>query len=142
MYADSHGQLSGANEIRFNRVIVNSGARALGLNQAQRPGLPDYIYRNTFVGPITVAEVASSGPFYFNNNVIINNNATKITRQITTSPAKTIELNSLTGIASDNIVDSYLNLTSAYSYYLGIIGYQTSALGLLKPNSVTGISIR
>ncbi len=115
-------------EISFNNVQSTSSP-ALWINQnAQPTGGKVYVFRNTFQGTVEFDGVTTTnGPFYVNNNVIINNNSGTNHITITnnsTNPAGVVETNNLVGIPSDNIVDSSGNLTSAFSSYLGQMGWQ------------------
>lgn len=135
-----NGNMNGLNnvEILYN-LVYNTGpvggctgcGTALEFNNFSN-ATNMYIYRNTFVGRIRAESVDSSdGPFYFNNNVIVNPDSgtpagSHIYHDYSTDPSRVILNNNLVGDPSDNIVDSIGNLTSAYSSYLGTHGYQTS----------------
>ena len=119
-------------EINFN-LVRDSDQLALNLNQ-DGMAIPIYVYRNTFVGGVNVENTdAADGPFVFNNNVIVNNNAgtvagTHVTLNNVSAPGRVVvNANNLTGYPSNNIVDVNGRLTAAYSQYVGTRGHQVVA---------------
>jgi hypothetical protein len=111
-------------EILFNR-ISEATAGAVDINQDGVAG-PVHVYRNTFVGRVMVRNTDSAdGPFYFQNNVIINNDPGNHIYMENVSDASRVRItDNLTGTASQGIVDAGLNLTSGYLSYVGTRGYQ------------------
>jgi hypothetical protein len=115
-------------EILFNR-IYNASINALEVNQNGVAG-PIHIYRNTFIGRISIRNTDSvDGPFYFSNNVIVNSDTgtpagSHITHDNVSSPSRIVLSNNLVGIPSDNLVSVNLTLTSAYSAYVGNRGFE------------------
>lgn len=129
--------------------IYNALENAIEVNQdsvAQRI----YIYRNTFVGRVQVLNAtSSSGPFYFDNNVIINNDSgTHIYCgggvNGCSSPLKVVANNNLIGTPSDNIVDSNGNLTVGYAQYVGTRGWQLGggSSDTTPPAAPSGLSVQ
>lgn len=129
-------------EILFNN-IYNASGNAIELNQNGSVGVI-YTYRNTFQGRVALLNSTSTtGPFYFSNNVIVNNDNT--TDHIVcgggnvggcSDPARSIMSSNLPGFFSNNIVDSIGTLTSAYSSYLGKAGYQINGNAPSPPRNV------
>ncbi|MGA6826462.1 putative Ig domain-containing protein [Nitrospira sp. NS4] len=129
-------------EILFNRVynVTNFGKYAYGTGTAvemNQDGLANnvHIYRNTFVGRVSVRNTDSSdGPFTFSTNVIINNDpGSHIYYDNVSDPSRIVATDNLVGAPSQNIIDQGLNLTSAYSSYVGTRGYQLNATGETLP---------
>ncbi len=114
-------------EISFNRVynITTSTGPAVEVNQDGMANNVD-IYRNTFLGRVTVRNTdTSDGPFTFSTNVIINNDpGTHIYYESVSAPSRISLSNNLAGSSSQGIIDQNLNLTAAYSNYIGSRGYQ------------------
>jgi hypothetical protein len=113
-------------EILFNNV--RSAAPALELNQDGQ-AIRTHIHRNTFNGRVLVERTDSAdGPFYFSNNVIVNNDsgipAGSHISHFEVDPSRVVISNNLVGNTSANIIDANGNLTGAYSQYLGTHGYQ------------------
>jgi hypothetical protein len=112
-------------ELLYNR-ISNARLNALDINQDGLAG-PVWVYRNTIVGQAKVRNTdTTDGPFYFQNNVIINSDPGSHIVVEGSTPSRVIGSNNLVGAASGGIVDGNLNLTSAYASYVGTHGYQTS----------------
>jgi len=115
-------------EILFNR-IYNASNNAVEINQNGVAG-PIYIYRNTFVGRISVRNTDSAdGPFYFSNNVIVNSasgipDGSHIDHDNVSAPSRIVLSNNLVGYPTDNILGPNLTLTSAYSSYVGTRGFE------------------
>lgn len=136
-------------EISHNFVKMTTG-KAVRLNsESVTTGGKVYVLRNTLLGGVeAIRTTSTNGPFYFNNNVIINETTyqDKIQRTSIDDASRLIIQNNLTGNSSANIVDSNGNLTTDYSSYLGIYGYQTGLTSTpplnLIPNPPTGVSIR
>lgn len=122
-------------EILFNR-IYNTRTNAMDVNQDGVAG-PIYIYRNTFVGQVMVRNTDSSdGPFYFQNNVIINNDpGNHLYYESVSDTSRILATNNLVGTPSQNIVGPTLNLNPAYSSYLGTHGYQLGS-GVPAPRNL------
>ncbi|WP_155999842.1 putative Ig domain-containing protein [Thioalkalivibrio sulfidiphilus] len=118
---------SGDIEINFNLIQMrNPDGVAIKLLSSDPSG-PINVYRNTFIGHVTVDNLTSTkGPFRFNNNVIINNssNPDKISRTRTVVESRLIVSDNLTGSSQQNIVDNDGNLTATYSQYIGSHGHQ------------------
>ena len=120
-------------EILFNQVynINNVGNYRAGRSTAldiNFDGLANniHVYRNTIVGRVVVRNVDSGGgPFHFLNNVIINNDVGgHIYHERVSDPSRIVATENVLGRPSQNIVDEALNLTTAFSSYLGTHGYQ------------------
>jgi hypothetical protein len=135
MYAISGSGIAGNNhsitthgEILFN-LVQGAAVAALEINQDAQARRIN-IYRNTFVGTVLVRSADSEdGPFYFSNNVIVNNNpgvpaGSHISHRSVADPARIVINNNLVGNPADNIVDANGNLTPAYIQFLGTRGYQ------------------
>jgi len=93
------------------------------------------IYRNTFVCRVVVGNTDSiDGPFYFYNNVIINDDPGDHLIYENVSDMSRIQFtNNLVGTPSQNIVGTNLNLTEAYASYVGTRGYQIGPATTLPP---------
>jgi len=134
-------------EIRFNRINQPSNYSnyfAMDINQnGNARGI--YIYRNTIVGNVRIRNVYSgTGPFRFYNNVIINNNSAspaRITRENVQVPEAVFISDNLDGAPSAGIIDSSLNLTSAYSSSIGRYGHQLGNEKALSPDPPTGVTV-
>lgn len=117
---------SGDIEIRFN-AIENGGGR-ININQGfQKKGVPVYIYRNTIIDDAEQKyATTTNGPFYWYNNVIINDSTStdKIDLTHIKDQSRVIVKDNLTGSLSDMIVDSQGNLTEEYADFIGRRGYQ------------------
>lgn len=117
---------SGDIEILFN--VVETGGGRINVNQSyQDIGFPVYIYRNTFMDNAEQKYVtAGNGPFYWKNNVIINESASsdKIDRVDMKRSSRLIVKDNLTGSFADGIVDSQGSLTAAYAEFIGTHGHQ------------------
>jgi hypothetical protein len=111
-------------EILFNR-IYNTRTNAMDINQDGVAGQV-YVYRNTIVGQTRVRNTDSSdGPFHFYNNVLINyDSGNGLYFENVSDVSRVIAINNLVGTPSQNIVDQNLNLTAAFSNYLGRYGHQ------------------
>lgn len=95
-----------------------------------------WYYRNTLIGDMyfKYLDLARSGgypedngPFYIENNVIINALAGwSYDDDCGPDPVSNIgvDVDNLKGISSDNIIDVNGDLTTAYISYLGIVGWQ------------------
>lgn len=117
-------------EISFNRVynVTNSpslGGTAVEINQ---DGMANnvHIYRNTFLGRVSVINTDSAdGPFVFFTNVIVNDDpGTHIYYYSVSDPSRISFTDNLVGAPAQGIIDQNLNLTSAYSNYIGSRGHQ------------------
>jgi hypothetical protein len=113
-------------EILFNRVY-NARDNAIDINQDSMVAGPVHVYRNTIVGQARVREADSSdGPFYFYNNVLINNDGGNgIYYENVTDRSRIQANNNLVSSPSQSIIEPNLNLTPAYASYVGTHGYQT-----------------
>ena len=97
-----------------------------------------YVYRNTIYGWINFAGLDSGdGPYYFENNVIINSDSGD---HINGSGTNIHITDNLVGNASDNIIDPVGgNLTQEYLVFLGTRGWETSIKK--APKSPTGLTV-
>jgi hypothetical protein len=114
-------------EFLFNRV-QSSGNTALDINQDGVAGVI-YIERNTFVGRVLVRNTDSAdGPFHFRNNVIVSNDtsANRIYLESVSDTSRVQATNNISAAPSQNMVDANLNLTTAFSQYVGTHGHQIS----------------
>jgi hypothetical protein len=123
-------------EILFNRVIGihnienytdggNYDPVAIAINQNGAAGVV-HIYRNTFVGRVLVENTDDAdGPFYFNENVIVNNDpGTRIAFDNVTAPSRVIVTDNLVGGPRQNVVDEQGNLIGNHKASIGKRGYQ------------------
>jgi len=138
IYFQSYGY-SGKIEISYNLIQMkdNNGLalKYLGSN----PGGPIYAHRNTIIGHVKIWYLKTSkGPWYFTNNVIINNSSSpdKLTRDNVQDESRLIQSDNLVGEMSDNIVDSQGYLTANYSNFIGTRGFEIG----IRPKPPTGIS--
>ena len=112
-------------EILFNNV---RSTEALELNQDGQ-AIRTHIHRNTFNGRVMVMRTDSTdGPFYFSNNVIVNNDsgipAGSHINHFEVDASRVVISNNLVGNTSANIVDATNKLTTAYAQYRGTHGYE------------------
>jgi len=142
-------------EIRFNKVLnANDNYSsdiygALTVNYHDTAGVA-YIHRNTFEGTVSVRRATSDdGPFYFSNNVIVNENSgtpsgSHISHIDVDDTSRIIIRedpdDNLVGSASDGIIDANGDLTEAYSEYVGTKGCQTTPSST-PSNTITGVTI-
>jgi hypothetical protein len=126
-------------EINFNLSNTPSGEAALDINQDGMAGRID-IYRNTFVGRVQVrATDAADGPFRFYDNVIINSDSgSHIYYMGAVDASRMMITNNLTGAPGSGIVDASGLLTSSYSQYLGVRGYELA--NVVRPRPPTGLT--
>jgi hypothetical protein len=123
-------------EISFNNV--RGPGEALEVNQ-DGVALRIHIHRNTFRGRVGVVRTdGADGPFYFSNNVIVNNDAgtpsgSHINHFEVSAPARVVLFNNLVGYPADNIIDSAGNLTPAYAQWVGSRGWQHEGGTTLPP---------
>lgn len=126
------GNMNGATypisgEVAFNLVRMNDLTdEAYNFNWFSNANVI-HAYRNTFVGRVTAISVDSAdGPFTLSNNVIVNNDAgsNHVYFDAVTDISRIIFSNNLTGFPTDGIVDSSGRLTTGYSQYRGIRGYE------------------
>lgn len=125
-YSDTSGIQSGDIEVSYNYIkMPGHDAVALNTNHTIN-GKPIYVFRNTIIGnAVATKATETNGPFYFHNNVIINDvSGDKITRTAIIAPQRLVIGNNLGGVAADNIVDANGLLTPAYASYLGTHGWQ------------------
>lgn len=117
-------------EICFNNVRPTSTLAAVRVNQNSDSGAV-FVYRNTFQGRVLMQFADSAdGPFYFNYNVIVNNDAgtpagSHIYFDGVTAPSRIIIANNLVGYPSNNVVDGSGNLTSGYLNYVNTHGHSS-----------------
>jgi hypothetical protein len=84
-----------------------------------------FLYRNTFVGDVLVANAsAANGPFHFIHNVIVNPAAGISAYNGAWPPGVVIDTDNLKGLPSDGITDANGNLAGSYVSFLGTRGYQ------------------
>ena len=125
-YSDYQPDVCGDIEIRHN--VVEAGGGDVFINQSfESLGLPVYTYRNTFMDTVKVRAVRdTNGPFYFSNNVIINDSSSEdnVTQLDIFAPSRVILTDNLNGSSVDNIVDAQGNLTAAYAEFIGTRGAQ------------------
>lgn len=125
-------------EILFNRVYnirninnytgpMDYDPVALEVNQNGAAGVI-HIYRNTLVGRVVVRNTdASDGPFYFQHNVIVNDDpGSHIAFDNVTAPSRVVSTDNLVGKPGDRIVDANGNLTGSFKAHLGRSGHQRS----------------
>ena len=123
-------------EILFNRVLdihniesytggTNYDPVALAINQNGAAGVI-HIYRNTFVGRVLVHNTDDAdGPFYFNDNVIVNNDpGSHIVFDNVTAPSRVIITDNLVGGPRQKIVDEQGNLIGNNEASIGKRGHQ------------------
>lgn len=127
-YADHATRgISGDIEIVHNFVGVSGGNVLINSNQTPAGG-PVYVFRNTFLGPLVrVRQVTSAnGPFYFTDNVIVNETPydEKIQRTEISDPSRLIINNNLTGSPAAGITDGNGLLAGTYANYVGSRGWQ------------------
>jgi hypothetical protein len=128
-------------EILFNLVLGVNSEAALDINQDGMARRID-IYRNTFVGRVRVRNTdLLDGPFRFQNNVIVSNDAgtsllSRIHLESVLDLLRITQLNDLTGAPSAGIVDATGNLTSNYGQYVGSRGHQQGVV----PRPPTGVT--
>ena len=121
-------------EILFNK-IMNSGVNAMVVNQNGNAG-PVYIERNTIVGRVEVRSASSTdGPFYFRNNVIINNDPGNHLFFVDSLATRVVTSDNLVGTASAGIVDSSGLLTNQYGQYRGNRGFEIGDTARPSPPS-------
>lgn len=135
----SNAGLTGTSNIdySFNKVISSYG-HSLNINSGVVDvGGPVWINRNTFTSSTFTHRVTpTNGPFYWYNNVIVNNytfpshvnctdGCTDLTRLLI--PVVPTTNGNLTGVPADNIVDVNGELTANYLQYRGIKGHSTGA---------------
>jgi hypothetical protein len=132
-------------EILFNRVYNvrniknytadgNYNPVALEVNQNGAAGVI-HIYRNTLVGRVFVYNTdAADGPFYFQQNVIVNDDpGTHIAFENVTEASRVVVTDNLVGKPGDRIVDANGNLTGSSAAQVGRRGYQRSDVKPERP---------
>ena len=131
-------------EIRYNLILNSpvlfpSNNFALNINHDGNANNPYYIYRNTIQGTVFLNQAhAGNGPFYFNNNVVINENSgtpsgshvsySTDSRRLTDVGVFRYGAN-FARFVSDNAIDSQGNLSPAFSSQVGTHGYQLGNIG-------------
>lgn len=114
-------------EIRFNNVRA-ADTMALRLNQDGMAG-SIHVYRNTLQGRVQVDSVDTvDGPFSFNNNVIVNDDADLAPLphfyfQEVVDALRITSTDDITGVPADGIVDAEGELQGASLQYLGTHGH-------------------
>jgi len=126
---NNSGELYASGEVLYNRII-NAVTWPLEINNDSSARQID-VYRNTIVGgePIVERVDGEDGPFYFYNNVIVNDvsgtpEGSHITQSEVTDPSRIILSDNLAGYPADGIVDAGGGLTPGYASYLGTHGCQ------------------
>src|SRR6185437_3506031 len=110
-------------EVSYNLVQVASGNTFL-LGQAAVPYGAVTSFRNTWQGaPVEVDNLTSGGPVSFANDVMVTNTGLVYSATSVVS-SLLLKSNLLSGTTATGILDSSGNLTSSYTKYLGIDGYQ------------------
>jgi hypothetical protein len=112
-------------EVRYNRMLCE-GNLAMNVNQDGQAA-EIHLYRNTFVGTVSVAESnPANGPFHFARNVIVNDSTAvdKIDLAGPTIPGLVTYGENLPGTMGDGLVDANGNLQGSYVSFLGTRGYQ------------------
>jgi hypothetical protein len=133
-----NGMLNGVDdsEICFNYFNASNGTAHRFNNDGNQ--WRTYFYRNTVVGKIQMVNLnglSCSGPFIFNNNVLINNdNGIDVSHYTNTNnPQNCITATSnLIGTISNNILGGNGELTSNYSQYVGTRGWQIDSKSYVK----------
>lgn len=135
-------------EIAFNRVIWTTTGFHVGDSKVNTIGA-FYVYRNTFVSPIAILNVATAdGPYTYGTNVIVNSGGSgspavcTALRATCTSIADATRIvdsgTNLVGAAADSIVDANGNLVGSYrTTYLGTRGYELSDVAQTVPDPPT-----
>ncbi len=136
---------TGQYEILFNNVY-GCTSDCFQINQENATGVA-YIYRNTFQGRVSVINAtASTGPFYFSNNVIVNSDTGVVDKirceDNCSDTSRIVGTADLCGVPSAGIVDSRGFLTSTYSSYLGKAGFQITGLDFTPPQAPSNLVIR
>jgi hypothetical protein len=96
---------------------------------------PTSVYRNTFIGQVTVSRAESAdGPYTFLNNVIVNGGGSggscppRLSCYYVTAYNRITQSNNLQGAPSDGIVDSNGLLQGNYrNSWIGLRGFELSA---------------
>jgi len=135
-------------EICFNTVLQAGGGMkyALEVNQDGMAGVT-HIYRNTLVGRVRMrSAIGSNGPFYWNNNVIVSDDAgtpsgSHIVYENVSAPERIVVRDNLARYPSDNVVDSSGRLTAAYASYLGTHGSQVVGGVNNRPSAPTNLRV-
>jgi hypothetical protein len=141
----------------YHNLVVNSPSYGVYVNNFGRNLHPIYFFRNTFLCPVVVRDGADEtyagltdstvGPFYFANNVIINDNGSNpvpyFTRDSTGEAGnRIITANNLTGNAAAGIANATTGaLMGSYrTTYLGLRGYEyiNTTVDLDPPSIPTG----
>jgi len=125
-YGSETSSLSGDNEHSFN--TIEAGGGEVGINtRHDEGGFPVHVHRNTILDRAMQGRTtANNGPFYWKNNVIVNDlgDLDNISRGTVSAPERLIIEGNLTGTTADGIVDAQGNLTAAYAEFIGARGAQ------------------
>ncbi len=120
---------SGDTEVRFN-VVERNGGFVHVLQSGQALGYPVYVYRNTiYDNAQQTGATLTNGPFYWANNVIVNDlSGSRTTEHIymlaNDAPERVHLIDNLTGFPEDGIIDDQGNLTAEYAEFIGTYGHQ------------------
>jgi hypothetical protein len=138
-----YGELETNVEVLFNKILTTTG-QALSVNQANDSAGIYHIYRNTFYGTTILNSIDSNnGPYYMNNNVIVNTNNPQISCDGTACGSQVVEGSApntnLKGAPSDGIVYLDGTLQPAYQQYVGVKGFQ---INNQVPQTPTGLIVR
>lgn len=131
------------NEVSYNRVKMLSGPAFSSTAGSFRVG-PLYIHHNTFFGPVRAEKLdAFDGPYYFYNNVVVNNLSAKgqeehISVQHGTAPERIIKTDNISGFPNDGLINhSDLRLQGVYrDQYLGTRGWELDLTLPLPPKNL------
>ncbi len=134
--------------IRYNNVKGTTSALRVNDNTSGCGTM--YIDRNTFNGPVLARELGTGdGPFYFRDNVIVNENTGDVPEagtHITCDSGPCTDMSVLSivspnvvGAAADGIIDANGLLTGAYrTTYLGTKGHEVVGTNV---STVTGCTL-
>ncbi len=135
-------------EVSFNLFKSTGNSNIIALNYDSWTGWGKvYFLRNTLIGMVDVNAIdTTTGPVYFDNNVIINtytSDPDHIYVHNSSAPERVVRTNNISGVAGDNIVDANSNLTPAYSSYLGKVGWQigNTPPDTTPPAAPTGLAV-
>jgi hypothetical protein len=139
-------------EVSYNLVKVASGL-TFWLGQANVAYGPVTSFRNTYDGaPVEVDNLTSGGPVSFSNDIIVSSGGYIASNLSSFSTSLLLKTSLLTGTSSTGILDSSGNLTTAYSQYLGVDGYQrvggststssTGSTAAVVPDPPSGVTVQ
>ncbi len=137
------------NVIEFN-LVTNCGTGDEGgivINEFNTIVDREDYYRNTFNCKIVLRNgTTGDGPFYFTDNVIVNEQSGTPTDSHITHHAQVVDHSvveisgDLTGYAVDGIIDANGDLQGDYLQYVGTKGYQTS-VEAVPTDQIQGVNI-